>query len=79
MKIKSGVKYRILCEYQNSPGELLKAGDVVEAEKVICWGGAGTWTRYGLVFFKDSFPIFAHIFEMIAEEEDPLIEGDTPE
>jgi hypothetical protein len=37
--------------------------------KDICWGGADTWTRYGLVFFKDSFPIFAHIFEMIAEEE----------
>jgi hypothetical protein len=69
MKIKNGAKYRILCDYTQEYGkEKLKAGDNVEVDHISCWNGSDTSTRYGLVYFKDSFPIFAHIFEFIAEE-----------
>jgi hypothetical protein len=69
MKLKTGGKYRILCEYKNHyDGELLEAGKIVEVSHVSIWYTENSDVRYALVWLKDSFPIFSHIFELIAEE-----------
>jgi hypothetical protein len=67
MKIKSSTKYRILCDYGHQhERERLRAGDIVEVDRIVCVFGMET--HYGLVYFKNNFSIFMHIFESIAEE-----------
>jgi hypothetical protein len=59
-KIRSGAKYG---------KEKLNAGDILRVKSVSCWAGTETDSiRHSLVFFENSFPMFAHVFEMIAEE-----------
>jgi hypothetical protein len=67
MKIKSGTKYRILCDYGHQHDrERLRAGDIVEVDRIVCMSSRET--HYGLIYFKNNFPILMHIFESIAEE-----------
>jgi hypothetical protein len=72
LKIKSGQKYKILCDYKCvRDNEYLKAGSIVTVDCYVPWGNYGhSSIRYGVVQFKDCFRIFAHDFEMIAEEYD---------
>jgi hypothetical protein len=65
MKIKSSMKYRILCDYGHQH-DRLRAGDIVEVDRIVCMSSRET--HYGLIYFKNSFPILMHIFESIAEE-----------
>jgi hypothetical protein len=69
MKLKTGGKYRILCEYKNHyDGELLEVGSIVEVSQVTTWYTKNSDICYALVWLKNSFPIFSHVFKLIAEE-----------
>jgi hypothetical protein len=69
MKLKSGINYRILCDYSVESVNKLKSGDIVEidcvTEQVIYPGH-----RHSMVRIRNKFSVSLDIFKMIAEETD---------
>jgi hypothetical protein len=69
MKLKSGAKYKILCDYKNHyDHDTVLAGTIVEVDHISPWFTDESNIRYTMVYFKNSIPLFLHEFEAIAEE-----------
>jgi hypothetical protein len=68
VKIKSDVKYRILCNYGFGGGDYLRKEDVLVVDHINQLRDSKTNLYRDIVYFKNNFTLPLHIFMMIAEE-----------